>query len=232
MIYSIFIKKSQGDKKPFNLVTTLKNYLNMHDNLFLLGWPGYISINRLTIDAFKQEISPTNKNVEGYFFDALNGLQNIVNPITGNNITKIDYMNQIFGGYTCTHNNLRDHSKILALIEFKNNVSSNDITKLLQNGHYDVKALLVGSSNQSLHTYANSPADKGEADIFMFETNELSLKDERTVISSLLGISNEVNTERVNVEFFNNIVVTKEVCSIKVSSNLKQIVKKILDETL
>ena len=232
MIYSFFIKKTQGDIKPFDIVSILNNYLNSHNNLFLLGWPGYISTTSSTIDAFKAEISQNNKIVQGYFFDALNGSSTITHPITKNPITKIDYMNEIFGGYTCTHNSLKDHSKILAIIQFKKNILPKDITKLLQSEDYEVKALLVGSSNQSLNTYGNSPAPKGEADVFMLESPTLCIDKERELIGRLLDMPIVENKDKFDKKYVNNIIVTKEVDSVKVSSTLKQIVKKILNEVL
>lgn len=232
MIYSIFIKKMQGDIKPFNIVVVLRNYLKNNNNIFLLGWPGYISTSSSMIDTFKNEITSNNINVKGYFFNALNGHTTIQHPITHNPISRIDYMNEVFGGYTCTHKVLNDHSKIIALIEFKDNNLINDITLPLKNGYYEVKALLVGSSNQSYNTYINSPTPKVEADVFMFETENLKDEDEYLLITNMLDSSNDKSIDIFNEDYLNNVIVTKEVVSFKKSSSLKQIVKKLLKDIL
>ena len=238
MIYSFFIKKTQGDTAPFNIANLIKNFLSNNQNVFLLGWPGYISTTSQGIDDFYSEICPSNLVVSGYFFHSLNGNRAIYCSKTNNYITNEDYMNMKFGGYKCTHKRLQDHAKILALIKFydeeiNNSINGNDISDLLRNDKFDVLGLLVGSSNQSSHTYCKSPTPKGEADVFMVEENTiLNKRDEFLFISSLLGNSLESINKEKNSYKNESLIISKEISNIGINSKLKDIVKDLLTNTL
>ena len=202
MIYSIFIKKTEGDYAPFPLADVIKNFISkIGDDVFLLGWPGYIGVNSNSIDDFKRAITPKHKHIilKGYFFPALNGMRNIKHPLTGANITTNKYQNEIFGDYSCSHTGKKDHSKILAFIRFNNdfnkfnNTEFKNLDEFLLQGYFDVLAILIGSSNQSQNTYCNSPTPKGEADVFMFDSQFVKTKNSLDFIDSLFSGDNIVN---------------------------------------
>ena len=78
-----------------------------------MGWPGYISTKSNEINDFRKEILNNNLTNEGYFFKAINGKTTLVHPQTNQIIESNEYINEIFGGYHCSHKQLKDHSKFL-----------------------------------------------------------------------------------------------------------------------
>lgn len=230
MIYSIFIKKTEWDYAPFPLVNVIKNFINkIGDDVFLLGWPGYIGVNSNSIDNFKRAITPNQIILKGYFFPALNGMKYIKHPLTGANITINEYQNEIFGNYSCSHTGKKDHSKILALIKFNNdfiklnNTGLKNLDKFLSQGYFDVLAILIGSSNQSQNTYCNSPTPKGEADVFMFDSEFVKTKNNLDFIDSLFSGDNIVNEKH-------QIVISQQLQSKnRQQTTLKNIVLDLLE---
>lgn len=115
----------------------------------------------------------------------------------GNNSSKIciygktvqDYHNAHFNKFGNINNAMKDHSKMLFFLDqhsvngrlFNQNNKDMELeeAQLLLNG-CKVKAVLIGSSNQSYNTYFKDPADKGEADVFMIKDIALVKEDDKT----------------------------------------------------
>ena len=218
MIYSIFIKKMQKDMAPFQISSLIKDYLEHNKNVFILGWPGYISNSAIGIELFKKEIIPSHIKINGFFFKPLKIIK-FSDPLDNTGLTQIsniDYMNRIFGGFKCSKISLDDHSKILAFIKFENELKEqDDISIYLNKGNYKVKALLIGSSNQSKHTYCDSPTSKGEADVFMIELNDFKEED------CFVGFAKENYNGK-------NIIISKQVDKFNTEQTLTDIVEDLL----
>ena len=115
----------------------------------------------------------------------------------GNNWSKIciqgntvqDYHNAHFNKFGNINNALKDHSKMLFFLDPSSvnggllNQKEGDIeleeAQSLLKG-CEVKAVLIGSSNQSYNTYFKDPADKGEADVFMIKDIALVKEEGKT----------------------------------------------------
>lgn len=237
MIYSIFLKKNEKDLKPFPIVRIVRNFLWMaSEDVFILGWPGYIGRTSSSIDDFKKEITTTKGVLNGYFFKALNGNRIISHPTTGVPINTNDYQNEIFGNYCCPSSNLEDHSKILVFVKFTKEVIDKNLYDVLSNKNFEVLALLIGSSNQSFNTYGKSPTPKGEADVFMFDSEFLqnSTDENQTICKLLYGEDNNPiedysgSTKKEK----ENIIISKQLKLDIKQTTLKEIVLDLLNKTI
>lgn len=233
------MKKNQGDTAPFKIATTIKNFLKKHQDIFILGWPGYIGKSTSAINNFYNEIVPTGQIVNGYFFQALNGTRMVSHPTTRRMISLQEYINELFGNVNCSLKKRKDHSKILAfikLIDYK----GDDISNYLLNDNYEVYAVMIGSSNQSENTYVKSPTPKGEADIFMIDTEVIINQSKHSMNATMI----ENNTEKEMLGFYlyvndnpdehhpeNNssaIVISKQIKGFNQMNSLKEIVKELI----
>ena len=166
-MFSIIIKKNQGDAFPYGLNEIIRTYIKLFgQNDVLIACPGYQSTTKPRIDDLCKElkrIAPKNKI---FFANGMNG--HLPEFYTGKTIHQchvptIDPM--VFGGL--------DHSKCILFADgasFKNKTAR-------------IKALLIGSSNISYNTYinANKFAPKGELDVFLLSEEEIGLEDFRRI---------------------------------------------------
>lgn len=208
MLYTIFIKKNEKDKNN-ELVKIIQAYYSKNNDTFILGWPGYIGVNTSSLDSFFDIFGNINKSPQGYFFHPLN--EKLIN-----NISNIDYLNKKFGNYHLNQMKLKDHSKILTFVKFKQTYGKLTLQDSLKNKRYTIDCFLIGSSNQSHNTYCKSPALKGEMDVCMIDLEN----DDK--LSSFLDFI-EVDKE--------NIIVSKEITNIT-KTNLTRVVDTILSKTL
>ena len=177
MIYSVFVKK-QYKATGISPVLTLINRFSLcyGKSVFVVCLPGYLSKTSSTLDSFadnfpRKKTESTLVN-EGYFFSGINGGDLIKGSITCQN-----YINTLYGSYTTSFIQPKDHSKIA--IFFKKDetlIIDKNIDKLIRKG--EVFAILIGSSNQSHNTYIKSPSDKGEADILLIDGDFFNNNDE------------------------------------------------------
>ena len=162
MIYSIFMRKIQGDANPFPTTIVVQQYINnfVKNNDIVISCPGYMSTTDVTINDFLSNINFPNNT---YFTEGMNG--NRVLRTTGLRIQDEHNKNFTFNvSGICPRQ--RDHAKMIFFFENNDPKTTWDISELLE---LKVKAILLGSSNQSNTTYFNATADKGEADIFLFD---------------------------------------------------------------
>lgn len=220
MIYTIFIKKNKKDIKPFVHVTLIKQLLTNNTGVFILGLPGYIGTTVQAIDDFYDEIKPANINqLDGFFLKPMNV------TTFQNNMTNEDYMNQKFGTHPIQHSGLRDHSKIMAFL-IPDLTQHSKIETAIDNGDYDVMAILIGSSNQSEYTYCHSPAPKGEADVFLVQIDEQidesgNVKNDVEALESVFG----QNTITGLIDD-KNVIISKEIGGD--GGDLKSIIQNLL----
>ena len=219
MIYAYVVKKNQGDTGISPILDLINRYAASYGkNDFVVSIPGYMGLNVSTLTLFHQNF-PKNttggsKQNEGFFFKGMNGL-----GIVSGTITRQDFLNSLYGSYRSSIVPRTDHSKVAIFfdIEKRELIKDKNIDGFIKEAK--VKAILLGSSNQSKSTYIDSPAAKGEADVFMidstvFSTNGVKDKDNDEAATSL--ISNSKNE---------SIVVTKEIQS---HTNLREVANKIL----
>lgn len=158
----------------------------------------------------------------------------------GNNSSKIciygktvqDYHNAHFNKFGNINNALKDHSKMLFFLDphsvngelFKQNkedMELEDAQLLLKS--CNVKAVLIGSSNQSYNTYFKDPADKGEADVFMIKNSALVKEEDRIAIS----LNEEFYDEKAK-EFYDKITNYNETNENKLKNENHIILSKML----
>ena len=105
-----------------------------------------------TINSFINNLNfPRNT----YFLEGMNGS----NSCTQNNTIQQEH-NSHFNNINFNHTTGNDHSKVLFFLD----------TTAYEQGSIIVKAVLIGSSNQSYSTYFATPK-RGEADLFIIESD-------------------------------------------------------------
>lgn len=165
------MRKTQGDRQPFPTTTVVSRYINrfLDNDDITIAFPGYMSVKGENIDAFKNSIK-FHKNT--FFTAGMNGsridgketiqyLHNKDFDVRIDDLTKTNY----------------DHAKMMFFLKNTSPVNKNNkisVTDLLS---MQVKAALIGSSNQSYITYCSDKADKGEADILLIDGNYLNADD-------------------------------------------------------
>lgn len=219
MIYTYVVKKNQGDTGITPVLDLINRYTASYgENDFVVSLPGYMGLNSSTLTLFHQRF-PKNTTGgsaqnEGFFFKGMNG-----QGIISGTLTRQDFLNNLYGSYKSSIIPKIDHSKVAIFFDI-------DRSELIINKNIDcfikeakVKAILLGSSNQSKKTYIDSPADKGEADVFLVDSTVFSvngLNDKHV---------DEVATSLISNSEIESIVVTKEVYS---RTNLRKIANEIL----
>ena len=159
------MKKNHRDRQPFPTTEAVRKYIRdyMHHDDWVIALPGYMSNDQYAIDDFVNSIffSPHARPIcNAYFAEGMNGTR-YVKYSTNPYIQKIqDAHNAKFAqGSPWKIRKQRDHTKMMF---FTDGGARGD-------GSAKIKAILLGSSNQSRQTYFNAFADKGEADIFLME---------------------------------------------------------------
>ena len=219
MIYSIFFKKYQGDLVPFDSVKFIKKIISKCKNPFIIGWPGYISKSKTTLNKFYNDLRPClGQQLHGFFFRPMSIVK------LSSKETNESYLNKLFGGHSLPQPRLQDHSKILVILDLpNNNCYDNDVKARI----FDVKGILIGSSNQSTNTYFISPSPKGEADVLFIDIDGANgITDIQNVISYFGDIL--INIEKISN--INNIEISKDILD-RGPGYLKDIVSKLLENS-
>ena len=155
-----------------------------------------------TIDIFCNTIN-LGSNV--YFAKGMNG-DGLIHGLVP--ATKIqDYHNQKYTSLSTALNPKNDHSKMLFFLDDKSIIKETDKIEI-DKDNIVVKAVLVGSSNQSYNTYLVSPTLKGEADIFIIDSEIVPRSADKSVKNLLVEFydSNNIKEER------KNIVISEQIC--------------------
>lgn len=177
MFYAFILKKNKGDIAPFAVSTIINKYAAMFNNDIVISSPGYMSTTISTITDFVNNLKLT-QNV--YFAVGMNGNQ----AVNGKSYVSIqdEYNNQYGSKLKMKKFSSKDHSKFMFFLD-------------AQSGFYyslKVKAILIGSSNQSYSTYFKSPAEKGETDVFIIDGTFIDKNDE-SAEKRLLTIYDELD---------------------------------------
>ena len=206
MYYIIFMKKKKGGQAPYAIEEVLNFYKNKfyHDD-FIISLPGYMSRTPFSISNFKDRF-PFDKNY--YYTEGMNGKQ-FVNRSCGSDTIQeaYNYNHSGFTPFFPFRSEGADHSKMLFFLE---NCCGNNICVSCLDKHPRVKALLIGSSNQSERTYFLGPADKGEADLFIIDSSMVDedVEAELKAWYEQLSITNKYDDQ--NQSPASNIIITKQ----------------------
>jgi len=215
-MYIYVVKKNEGHIGVSPVLNLVQNYVTKFGkNDFFVSIPGYLSVSKKSMDIFCDEfprkvIGNQIKN-QGYFFQGMNG----TNMLKGSSLTIQNYINRIYGNFSSITTPQTDHSKTIIFFESLNLNIYETIEDFIENAN--VKAILIGSSNQSYYTYIHSPSSKGETDILLVDES----------VESFLGtkISDNSAVELINLNDENFIVVSK---SLKVTKPLRDVANEIL----
>ena len=189
MLYSIFMRKIQGESVPFPTTIVVKEYIDkfVKDNDIVITFPGYMSTTDKNISDF---ISAINFPKNTHFTVGMNGKR--VVKTTGAAIQD-EHNNKFKFNVSGLVPSQRDHAKMMFFFDNDKPLTNIDVSQLLT---MNVKAVLLGSSNQSQTTYFNLTADKGEADIFLFEGRYIANNEQL----------NDENIENRVINFHQNLI--------------------------
>lgn len=193
MYYLIFMKKHSGDRFPYAIVEVINAYINGAGSTDLIvSLPGYLSKNQANANDFCDNVllAHTGKTKKVYFSEGMSKR----NCFPGTTIVIQDYHNNyatrgavISLGLTTGY----DHSKMMFFVDDSSNNAIADIRAMNPN----IKAALIGSSNQSYNTYLNSPAMKGEADLFIINADAFTVEQRGIIERDLNRFYEQLNDE-------------------------------------
>lgn len=204
MLYTFFLKKNKGDKKPFSIAELINLYSKTFSQDVVISFPGFMSKSISKIADFKK-LLPLTDSV--YFTVGMNGNT----KLNGTNYTIQEEYNKQYSSKMNFPNFKTDHSKILFFIDEKHcDFDNQDI---------QVKAVLIGSTNQSYESYFKSPAKKGEADIFIVDGESIDNDDtkaESILVKIYEGLSKNLREQIVfgkqlcgnNPNYLNNLLLS------------------------
>ncbi len=183
-MYTIYIPKYEGENPEFNITRVISKYMQFTKyNCKILAAPGYMNVKETTTNEFYDNIVPIflrscskePREVAVGIFNGMNGTRTIsggtISCREQHEISIVSHHIKLIS-LRCRGN--KDHRKMFFFMK-----TENDFNEELTLENYDrfletieVRGVMIGSSNQSLQTYYGGsrriPADKGEADIFMF----------------------------------------------------------------
>lgn len=228
MIYSYMIKKDYGHKGEAPALILLREYTKLYGkNDLLVCLPGYLSTTSKTINqfykAFPKNASATAPQNFAYFFKGMNGTR-----VLKSGVSIQDAINNLYGGFSSKITSRPDHSKIVVFLE-----NSNKSNKIHNGVNIDskiisgnVKAILIGSSNQSFSSYLHlkKSANKGEADVFLVDESVFSqAKNRQGGIGS--DNYNKEAIELINENLVNSVTLFKEISG---KTSLREMFNNIL----
>ena len=160
------MRKMKGDSKPFPTTVVVKNYLDkfVKDYDIVLTFPGYMGTTQKKIDDFYHDVKFANYT---YFTVGMNGKRDVSPGKKIQEAHNDKFSFKIIG----LRNTYIDHAKMMFFLENNEETEVIDVNDLL---NLKVKAVLIGSSNQSYTTYSSPVADKGEADILLIDGNSIN----------------------------------------------------------
>lgn len=183
-MYTVYIPKYRGERPDFNIIRVISKYMQFTNyNCKILASPGYMNTKETTTNEFYDNIVPiflrtcsddTRKVAVG-IFNGMNGTRIIsggtISCREQHEISIVSHHLKLIS-LRCRGN--KDHKKMFFFMEtekdFDEELTIENYNRFLET--IEVRGVMIGSSNQSLKTYYGGsrkiPADKGEADIFMF----------------------------------------------------------------
>lgn len=183
-MYTVYIPKYRGERPDFNIIRVISKYMQFTNyNCKILASPGYMNTKETTTNEFYDNIVPiflrtcsddTRKVAVG-IFNGMNGTRIIsggtISCREQHEISIVSHHLKLIS-LRCRGN--KDHRKMFFFMKTKNDfdeeLTIENYEEFLET--IEVRGVMIGSSNQCLQTYYGGsrrlPADKGEADIFMF----------------------------------------------------------------
>lgn len=172
-MYTLFVQKKQHDHSPFPLTDKLHEFILDTNANGIFVCPGHLTRNPVKIQQFLDSfLSGTSVRKFGignkYGFNSITGYEN--------------YLNRHHILWRVNRNGKSDHRKMIFIL----NIPNTDIPDLDKSNYrqavkcIEVLGVAIGSSNFSHPTYGlltpgAMSANKGEADVFMF--NDESYKN-------------------------------------------------------
>ncbi|MGQ7374092.1 hypothetical protein ACTGW9_08185 [Streptococcus suis] len=173
-MYTLFTQKTKDETIPFQVTEVLRKYMNFLTNEIEPSKP----INIVLFQGFLGSKMSQNNTYEvletlfsKYTVDQLIITRGMGQPVNPTNL--IGLSNHLTDLSTKTK---KDHRKMVfffdvfddkATAPLRNSpLTASKVKKFVAS--IKVHAVLIGSSNVSFETYYNSPANKGEADLFLF----------------------------------------------------------------
>lgn len=195
--YLYFIKKQQGQKGLSPLLLLIQKYQRIYgSNDFIFCWPGYMSSSVKNLKSFAKQFFKNSNIREGYFLVGMNGKNSLTHRKKSVSIQ--NFLNSLCGNYSLTIRPARDHSKIAVFLSSTClPLPGQPIDAFLKTA--TVHAIAIGSSNQSKETYINSPAYKGEADVFLLDPNVLQPSNSDELDQQALQLKKSVNKGQILV---------------------------------
>lgn len=222
-MYTLFIQKKRGDISPFPLTKQLNDFLITTQATGIIISPGYLS---QTTAKTKEILDTILDGTKVKLFGLLN--------CTGTNTIAM-HETYLFGKgilLKIKRNKKNDHRKMVFVFKYKD-ISISEVNSINYKsflGEIEVIGVAIGSSNFSYTTYIGSMivkmikgisvikkrdiADKGEADILMFEDDDFK--------KILLQISENPNEK---------LVLSKSITSVP-DEFLKNILRNTFEHTL
>ena len=180
MIYCVFMKKEAKNTVAPPIVGVVSAFIGAFArNDVMISLPGYMGRNRKTIQNF---ISTLQFGKNTYFTVGMNGTQ----PIANANISIQNEHNSYFNTLPATITHYTDHSKMMFFLDVAEpNATEEEALRSLElllamgeTANIPIKAVLIGSSNQSYDTYVKIGSSKGEADILLIDGEYIDANDE------------------------------------------------------
>ena len=209
-MYVVYMPKYKGDIPDFNIIKVISKYMECTNyDCEILSAPGYMNINKFTTDKFYDEIAPifrrekldSFQNAEVGIFNGMNGTRRVSSGVTCRQLHENSIVSHRLKLISLQCNKNQDHRKMLFFMEKE--ASFNDVITIKNYKEFlhtvEVRAIMVGSSNQNFTTYYGGnkqKADKGEADVFMFIGEEKIAKDIIEVGNADIVISKSMNYEK------------------------------------
>lgn len=208
-MYTIYIPKYNKKTGKTPITRVISGYMNCQVSEFgIISSPGYMSREDTNIKNFVEEFakdisSGATKKINISYANGMNGSR----KVTGTTDTISEVMKRCFSPkaypmlcYTdMAWKKSTDHRKMLffykVLVPYTQTkpITFKEIDDFLNT--IEVTAVMIGSSNQSHHTYYSSPSGtvtKGEADIFMFAQDD---PFEHCVVANGLDLSDDKESD-------------------------------------
>ena len=201
IFYAIKFKNHKG-KSPLCALLQKFNKRFVNDDI-IVCLPGFMSRTKKTIHDYCSNLNlQSTQRVS--FLEGMNGKHRVRNQITSIQ----DEHNAHFNGVMNCLSNDTDHSKMIFYLMSRYDgdglndyinlcIATNDTIQGIE-----VKAVLIGSSNQSYKTYFGPIADYGESDIFIINSSFYDDSFENELVQLYDELPNDIKE---------NIVLAKEI---------------------
>lgn len=182
-MYTLFISKSKNSHSPSPIFQIMEQFVTntaSNSKIGMIVMPGFLSTSPSTTQIFTRHF----RNLGISAIGILNGMSSLSSLHV--NVCNFPCPDKILFGNQFSKKTVKDHRKMVFIYEYNCGesicgccclIQKQDIDKFVKN--LNILGVFIGSSNFSKTTYfgdANGRMDKGEADIFMFESDIFAKK--------------------------------------------------------